>query len=120
MNSADRQRKKMIVLGHDASRTGAPIFLLHLTEWLKRHGAIDFEIILKQGGPLLAEFQKIAPTTVLAHTRAERLIHRCCQLLRCPTPARFPRRQKSGGGSATGTLTWPTPTPWPWSPRRRC
>ena len=77
MNAAARQQKKMIVLGHDASRTGAPIFLLHLTEWLKRHGTIDFEIILKHGGPLLAEFKKIAPTTVLAHTRAERLIHRC-------------------------------------------
>ena len=73
--------KKMIVLGHDATRSGAPILLLHLLHWLKRHGGLELEIILKQDGPLLAEFQRIAPTTVLEYTRTERMVHSLCQRL---------------------------------------
>ena len=78
--------KKIMVLGHDASRTGAPIFLLHFTHWLQSHGGMEIEIVLKNGGPLLEEFQKIAPTTVLQPARAERAVLRLCALLRCPPP----------------------------------
>ena len=67
--------QKLLVLGHDASRTGAPIFLLHLVRWLQRHGGMELEIVLRHDGPLLAEFQAVAPTRLLAYNRVELVVH---------------------------------------------
>ena len=61
--------KKVLFIGHDASRTGAPLLLLHLMRWLKRNGAIQFEMLLLQGGPLEADYAALAPLTVLEEER---------------------------------------------------
>jgi glycosyltransferase involved in cell wall biosynthesis len=53
--------QKILFISHDASRTGAPIFLLNFLRWLKENSDISFEILLKNGGELQREFEAIAP-----------------------------------------------------------
>jgi glycosyltransferase involved in cell wall biosynthesis len=57
--------KKILFLGHEASRTGAPIFLLHLIRWLRANTAYQCELFLTRGGELEAEFAAAVPTTNL-------------------------------------------------------
>ena len=55
------QKSKIIFISHDASRTGAPIVLLHLLKWLKANSNIEFITIIKNPtGPLLEEFNKVS------------------------------------------------------------
>lgn len=66
--------RAVLFVGHDASRTGAPIVLLHLQKWLKENTAIRFGTLLVQGGPLEAEYEALGPTWVLdraVHDRAD-------------------------------------------------
>lgn len=51
---------KILFVSHEASRTGAPMFLLHLVRWLRARGGVDFEVLLAKGGPLEEEFAKVA------------------------------------------------------------
>lgn len=57
--------KKVLFISHDASRTGAPIFLLHFLRWLKANTSVPFEIVLRIGGELEAEFRSLAPAFAL-------------------------------------------------------
>ena len=61
-----KDAKKVLFIGHDASRTGAPIVLLHLLRWLKQNTNLSFEILLKRDGDLKAEYEKLAPVWVLS------------------------------------------------------
>lgn len=54
-------RKRILFVCHEASRTGAPMFLLHFLRWLHAAGVAEFEILLGKTGPLEAEFAKVAP-----------------------------------------------------------
>jgi len=56
--------KNILVISHDASRTGAPILLLNFLKWIKQNTDIKFEIILRCGGALEKEFSKIGKTTI--------------------------------------------------------
>lgn len=56
--------KKVLFIGHEATRTGAPLVLLHFLRWLRSNSNLDFEILLRQGGELLGDFQQVAPTCV--------------------------------------------------------
>ncbi|MDF5718621.1 MAG: glycosyltransferase family 4 protein [Rhizonema sp. NSF051] len=53
--------KKIFFVSHDASRSGAPMLLLHFIRWLKVNTNIPFQIILKTGGVLEPEFQLLGP-----------------------------------------------------------
>lgn len=55
----------ILFISHDATRTGAPIVLIHLLRWLKINTDIEFEILLKRGGELLEEFERINPTHIV-------------------------------------------------------
>jgi glycosyltransferase involved in cell wall biosynthesis len=59
--------KKILVISHDASLTGAPILLLHALRMLKDR--YEFTIILKKGGVLENEFKEIASTFILKHKK---------------------------------------------------
>ncbi|MDJ1502653.1 glycosyltransferase family 4 protein [Xanthocytophaga agilis] len=52
----------ILFVSHEASRTGAPIVLLHFLKWLKQNTNIYFVILLKKDGELRSEFEAIAPT----------------------------------------------------------
>jgi len=55
---------KILFVGNDASRTGAPIVLLCFLQWLKENTDVDFEVLLRIGrGPLLPDYQSLAPVT---------------------------------------------------------
>jgi glycosyltransferase involved in cell wall biosynthesis len=47
----------ILIIGHDASLTGAPKFLLNFSLWLKTEKKEELFIILRNGGPLLVEYK---------------------------------------------------------------
>jgi glycosyltransferase involved in cell wall biosynthesis len=56
--------RSVLFLSHSAGRTGAPILLLRFLRWLKAHSTIPFQVVLREGGPLVCDFQALAPTLV--------------------------------------------------------
>lgn len=58
-------KKNILIFGHEASLTGAPILLLNLIGCLKDQH--NFKIVLKRGGDLEAQFSSIANTIILKH-----------------------------------------------------
>lgn len=55
-------RIKVLFVSHDASLTGAPMELLYILKWLKRHAAVDAYLLLLGDGFLRGEFEKCCPT----------------------------------------------------------
>lgn len=92
MTSADgaSTRPEVVVLGHDALRTGAAIFLLRYLRWASPRSDIDFRVVLLRGGPLEGAFEAVAPTTVV-WARADSLLERARSALRAAT-GKAPRR----------------------------
>jgi len=68
--------KKVLFLSHYAGRTGAPIVLLnHLSGLKKNYPELTFDILLKIGGELIGDFEKIAPTYIIPNeTLGSRII----------------------------------------------
>jgi glycosyltransferase involved in cell wall biosynthesis len=59
-------KKKILIISHDASRTGAPILLLHFLQALKkRNSTLEFDIIIFKEGPLISEFKQFGRVLVL-------------------------------------------------------
>jgi len=56
---------KILFISHNASRTGAPIMLLHLLKWLKSNTNLTFEVLLQHEGLLNPSFESIAKTYTL-------------------------------------------------------
>jgi glycosyltransferase involved in cell wall biosynthesis len=80
---------KVLFLGHEATRTGAPILMLQLLAWLKSNCDVQFEILLKKGGPLEADFAALAPTKILKASRPEKFLWKMCNRLGVKFPERF-------------------------------
>ncbi|HEU5125172.1 MAG TPA: glycosyltransferase [Verrucomicrobiae bacterium] len=55
-------QKHILFVSHDASRSGAPMFLLNLLRWLKANTSASFKVLLRNGGPLEPEFRTLAET----------------------------------------------------------
>lgn len=53
---------KILLISHDASRTGAPILLLNLANSLKEQQGVSVTFWVKKSGPILSQFESIAPT----------------------------------------------------------
>ncbi len=59
--------KRLLFIGHEASRSGAPIVLLQLLTWLrKRSPDMQIDVLLLGGGDLTDEFRDFANVTVLS------------------------------------------------------
>src|SRR5947199_7899618 len=56
---------KILVVGHAAHRSGAPIILLQFLRWLQQREDVYFDIKLLHGGPLVSDFAAIGQTEVL-------------------------------------------------------
>lgn len=54
--------KRVVLVTHDASLTGAPMVALLLTRTLVEQGA-DVRVVSRRTGPLLADFAAVAPTS---------------------------------------------------------
>ena len=61
-----KEKDRILFVGHDASRTGAPIVLLQLLRWLKTNTDLHFGVLLGHGGPLVDEYRSLAPTWVVS------------------------------------------------------
>ncbi len=55
---------KVLFISHDASRTGAPIVLLHLLKWVKYNTDVEFLILLKDGVELEDRFRVLGETNI--------------------------------------------------------
>lgn len=61
---------KILLISHSAERTGAPLMLLNTLRWLNAHSDVACEVLLREQGSLLKEFETLA-TTRLAHPLPE-------------------------------------------------
>lgn len=61
--------KPVLLIGHDAHKHGAQMLLLNIATVLKTQLGHDVVVLLKEGGALLAEYRKVAPTHVLNSQR---------------------------------------------------
>lgn len=60
------ESKKICFISHNATRTGAPLVLLHFVKWLTiNHPEIQFEVWLMCDGELKTEFQKLCLVKVI-------------------------------------------------------
>jgi glycosyltransferase involved in cell wall biosynthesis len=68
----------ILFVSHDASRTGAPIFLLRLLRWFRANTDIPFRILVGKPGELLTEFESIAPVDCFEQevSMAHRIVRR--------------------------------------------
>jgi glycosyltransferase involved in cell wall biosynthesis len=56
---------KILFISHDASRTGAPMLLLHFIRWFKTNTGLPFETLLREGGDLQPDFEALGRVSVL-------------------------------------------------------
>lgn len=57
-------KKKILIFSHEASNSGAPIFLLNLCKYLVSTNEYRIFIVFKDSGALLGEFKKIGSVFV--------------------------------------------------------
>lgn len=56
--------KRILFVTHDASRTGAPLFLLHFMRWMhEKHPGIECDLLIRRSGELDPEYMSVAHTT---------------------------------------------------------
>jgi glycosyltransferase involved in cell wall biosynthesis len=86
---------RVVFVGHEASRSGAPIVLLHLLRWLRENAAVDAELLLLKGGDLLDAYRDLVPTSVVGTGRARatalKVLERTADKLK-RRPAHIPAR----------------------------
>lgn len=58
----DDARHTVLFVSHEASRSGAPIYLLRMLRWLRAETDMKFRVLLGRGGPLESEFHAVAET----------------------------------------------------------
>ncbi|MES2278854.1 MAG: glycosyltransferase family 4 protein [Bacteroidota bacterium] len=56
--------KKVLFISHEASRSGAPIVLLHLLKWIKANTPLQFDILLLNDGTLKPDFEALGKTYI--------------------------------------------------------
>jgi len=67
------RKPAVVFVGHDASRTGAPVLGLTFLRWLVATHRPDLRIVLLGPGPLEAQHRALAPTSVASPPGALRL-----------------------------------------------
>lgn len=70
--------KRVLFIGHEATRSGAPMILLHFLQWL-RENSPQFEadlLLLQGGGDLEQEYRKVANVYVLPMSETSHLLKR--------------------------------------------
>ncbi len=62
-----KDTKKILIVSHEATQTGAPLIILKLAKFLKEFYDLQPVIIVGSGGPLLKQFRLIGPTYNFSH-----------------------------------------------------
>lgn len=50
----------LLLIGHGASRTGAPVSLLNILRWMRANTPDEFVVVLGNGGPLVSDYERLA------------------------------------------------------------
>jgi glycosyltransferase involved in cell wall biosynthesis len=74
LNPAEITAMKILFFSHSATRTGAPIVLLNLIQWLKNNTSIEAELLIKDDGELIADYEKLVTTHLLNKRQSSSLI----------------------------------------------
>jgi glycosyltransferase involved in cell wall biosynthesis len=61
-------KERVLLVGHDAFPSGAQTNMLNMARTLKRLLGMDVSLMLIEGGELLPEFERVAPTYVIGKT----------------------------------------------------
>lgn len=80
--------RKILFISHDASRTGAPILLLHFLKWLRLNSDYPFMVLLKKDGELKTKFEELSDVFVFtpkSHKWIE-ILRNFANHYRCPFP----------------------------------
>jgi len=64
-NNSKKNRKSVLVIGHDAARAGAQMVLLTMLREWRVLNECDFQLVLLRGGVLREEFEKVCETLVI-------------------------------------------------------
>jgi glycosyltransferase involved in cell wall biosynthesis len=54
----------VLFISHDASLTGAPLFLLRFLQWLRQNRQLSLQILVGAAGPLVPDFEALAPVSL--------------------------------------------------------
>lgn len=57
--------RRMLAVTHETTLTGAPMNLLHLLTWIRKHTSIEVHLVALQDGPLRHRFEEVCEVTVL-------------------------------------------------------
>lgn len=63
MRAKSTLKQTMIIIGHDAMRSGAPLLLLRTCRFFAKSG-YQVHVLLRKGGPLVEEFARCGPTYI--------------------------------------------------------
>jgi len=75
------QKKNILFVSHEASRTGAPIILLNFLKWLTKKDKYKLFVLFITGGDLTSQFEKISSTFVLRNSLLKKGINKIIQLI---------------------------------------
>jgi glycosyltransferase involved in cell wall biosynthesis len=95
----------ILFVSHDATRTGAPIVLLHLLRWLQAHSARPFSVIVRRPGDLSPEFTKVAETLLLDERTPNSVLRRLTKRLGHQTEVPAAWRDRDWGLIYSNTVT---------------
>jgi glycosyltransferase involved in cell wall biosynthesis len=83
--------KRILFIGHDASRSGAPIVLLQLLRWLKNNKAsFEVDLMLLSGGELEKDYRKVANVYVSPQQEGQGIVRRLIARLNGSIPRSGP------------------------------
>ncbi len=75
--------KRILFIGHEAERTGAPIVLLHLLRWIKKNRPeFNVEMLLLRDGELRESYEQVAKVYVVPPDPAPEIVLRGMRFLR--------------------------------------
>jgi glycosyltransferase involved in cell wall biosynthesis len=86
--------KRVLFLSHDAARTGAPLAVLHLLEWVRTNTDWQVTVLLGAGGDLQRRFEALVPTFVWDLPADERLGQRLIRGIRTRAGLSHPSRER--------------------------
>ena len=66
---AQASGRGILFVTHDATRSGAPMELLHFLRWFKQYGNRPFAILLGHGGDMFSEFEQLGETWSMLQSR---------------------------------------------------
>ncbi len=82
--------KRVLFIGHDASRSGGPMVLLHILRWLKAYNTqLEADLLLLRGGPLESDYQKVAKMGILPQPATGKIAAGIERLKRLSDPLKY-------------------------------